>query len=270
MIKICVSGADGNMGGLVVRKIIEDPDLELVAAITMPNSPNLGKDIGTFLGLEAVNVKIRSIEELDDILSIPIDFFIDFTIANAAKTNIPKVLDKNINCIVGTTGMSPEFYTNFKNKIKEKKLSGMISPNMSIGVNIFFQTIRNLTKILKEYDIEIIEKHHHRKLDSPSGTAQKAANIIAEVLGKDLDKIEKFGRKGESKRKIGAEELGMHCVRAGDIVGDHTVLYAGPGERIEITHMAHSRDCFANGTVQAVKFMHEKGPGYWNMEDLIE
>ena len=269
MIKVCVNGADGNMGGLVTRKVIQDPDLELVGAISMPNSPNLGKDIGTFLGLNAVNVKIKSSEELDDILSTPIDFFIDFTIASAAEANVPKVLDKKINCIVGTTGMKAEFYTDFEKKVKENKISGMVSPNMSIGVNIFFQTVRNLTRILKEYDIEIIEKHHHRKRDSPSGTAQKAARIIAEVLERDLDKIEKFGRQGESKRKIGAEELGMHCVRAGDIVGDHTVLYAGPGERIEITHMAHSRDCFANGTIQAIKFMNEKGPGYWNMEDLI-
>ena len=269
MIKICISGADGNMGGLVAKKVIQDPNLKLVAAITMPNSPNLGKDIGTILGLDPVNVILRSSEELDEILSTPIDFFVDFTVAKAAEDNIPKVLDKKINCIVGTTGMNPNFHTEFEKKIKKSNLSGMISPNMSIGVNIFFQTVRNLTRILKDYDIEIIEKHHHRKRDSPSGTASKTAQIIAEALGKDLEKIAKYGRIGESPRKIGSDEIGIHAIRAGDIVGDHTVLFAGPGERIEITHMAHSRDCLANGTIEAIKFMHERGPGIWKMEDLL-
>ncbi|MHA1785018.1 MAG: 4-hydroxy-tetrahydrodipicolinate reductase [Candidatus Helarchaeota archaeon] len=269
MIKICVCGADGNMGGLVTKKVIQDPELELVAAITMPTSPNIGKDIGVVLGLESTNVILKSSEEFDDIISMPIDFFIDFTVAKATEANIPKVLEKKINCLIGTTGMSADFSLQFEKKINEYKLAGMISPNMSIGVNIFFQTIKNLAKILKDYDIEIIEKHHHRKRDSPSGTAAKAARIIAEVLGKDLEKVAKYGRIGESPRKIGSEEIGIHSIRAGDIVGDHTVLFAGPGERIEITHMAHSRDCFANGTIQAIKFMYEKGPGFWKMEDLF-
>ncbi|NHI93304.1 MAG: 4-hydroxy-tetrahydrodipicolinate reductase [Candidatus Lokiarchaeota archaeon] len=269
MIKICICGADGNMGGLVAKKVIEDPDLELVAAITMSSSPNLGKDIGTVVSQGPIGVILRSSDELDDILLTPIDFFIDFTIAKAVEQNISKVLDRNINCIIGTTGMSQDFKKEFEKIIKEKNLSGMISPNMSIGVNIFFQTVRNLARILKDYDIEIIEKHHHRKRDSPSGTAAKTAAIIAEALGKDLKKVGKYGRVGDSPRKIGSEEIGIHAVRAGDIVGDHTVLFAGPGERIEITHMAHSRECLANGTIQAIKFMYDKGPGIWNMEDLI-
>lgn len=270
MIKVCISGADGNMGGLVAKNAIQDPDIELVAALTMEGSLNLGKDIGVFLGLEQIGVKIDSVTHLEEILSKQIDMFVDFTVAGAAEKIIPKVLASGINCIVGTTGMSESFNAEFVRLVKEKKISGLISPNMSLGVNIFFKIAEELAGYLENYDIEIIEAHHHRKRDSPSGTAKKVARIIAAKLDKDLDTVAKYGRSGVSPRKLGPAEIGIHSVRAGDIVGDHTVLFAGSGERIELRHQAHSRQCFASGTIYAIKFMHQNGPGLYQMADLIK
>ena len=130
---------------------------------------------------------------------------------------------------------------------------------MATGVNVFFKIASTLTKYLSEWDIEIIETHHHRKADSPSGTALKIGQIISEALGSDLEAISRFGRnKGPNKRKVGAKnEIGFHSIRAGDIVGDHLVLYAGSGERIELKHQAHSRECFAEGSIKAIKFISQ-------------
>ncbi len=269
MIKVCVSGADGSMGSLLVKYVIQDPDTELVGALTMPGSPNIGKDAGSQVGLENIGIKITA--NIDEVLNARPDVFVDFTVASAAEENIPKALERDINCIIGTTALSQKFTEKFENTVKEKGIKGMISPNMSLGVNLFLKIAGILATILKDYDIEIIEAHHHRKADSPSGTATKLAGIIAEALGKNLDSIVTWGRgKGMTKRKIGSNELGVHAIRAGDIVGEHTVLYAGPGERIELIHRAHSRECFAAGTVAAIKYMMaQKKPGVYQMSDLV-
>ncbi|MHA1379562.1 MAG: 4-hydroxy-tetrahydrodipicolinate reductase [Candidatus Helarchaeota archaeon] len=269
MIRVCVSGADGNMGALVVKAIINDPNMELSGALTMSGSPNIGKDAGLFVGLNEVGIKIT--DNLNEVLDTKPDVFVDFTIASAAEANIPKVLDRSINCIIGTTALSPKFVKNFEETINKKGLKGMISPNMSLGVNLFLKIAGLLASKLNGYDIEIIEVHHHRKKDSPSGTATKLAKIIADAIGKDLNSVVTWGRgKGMTKRKIGAEEIGVHSIRGGDIVGEHTVLYAGPGERIEFTHRAHSRECFAAGTVEAIKYIiAQKEPGIYHMSDLI-
>ncbi|MHA1145375.1 MAG: 4-hydroxy-tetrahydrodipicolinate reductase [Candidatus Helarchaeota archaeon] len=270
MIRVCINGADGNMGGLVAKNVIQDPDLELVGALTMVDSPNEGKDIGTFLGLDKINVPMTSIVNLGEILKNNVDMFVDYTITEAAEKNIPIVLKNGINCIIGTTGLSETFKDEFARLVKENKVAGMISPNMSLGVNIFFKVAEILTELLPNYDIEIIEAHHHRKRDSPSGTAKKVAQLIAAKLHKNLENIAKYGRSGFSPRKIGAEEIGIHAIRAGDIVGDHTVLFAGNGERIELKHQAHSRQCFAAGTILAIKYMTQHGPGLYQMSDLLK
>ncbi len=269
MIRVCVSGADGNMGSLVVKYVIQDPETELVSALTMQNSPNIGKDAGTLVGLEKIGVKIS--DKISEVLDAKPEVFIDFTVASAAEAIVPKVLERGINCIIGTTALSKDFIKNFEDTVKKKGIKGMISPNMSLGVNLFLSIAGVLASKLSGYDIEIIEAHHHRKKDSPSGTAAKLAGIIAKAIEKDLDSIVKWGRpKGMTKRKIGAEEIGVHSIRGGDIVGEHTVLYAGPGERIELIHRAHSRECFAAGTVEAIKFiMEQKKPGIYQMSDLI-
>lgn len=273
MIKVAISGVDGSMGGLVAKNVMEDPDLELVAGFSIPQSPNIGKDIGIIHGGQAINVPISSVENLQEILkSTKPDVYVDYTIADAAEKNCIIVAEQKIKSVIGTTALSSEFIQNFENLIKSKETCAVISPNMSLGVNILFSLSGQLTKLLSTYDIEITEAHHHRKKDVPSGTAMKLAEIIASALNKKIEEIGKYGRpKGISPRKLGAEEIGIHAIRAGDIVGEHTIMYAGPGERIEITHRAHSRQCFATGTIVAIKFLHNKGQAgrLYSMQDVL-
>ncbi|HUY00309.1 MAG TPA: 4-hydroxy-tetrahydrodipicolinate reductase [Candidatus Deferrimicrobium sp.] len=273
MIRVAISGVDGNMGGLVAKNVLQDPDLKLVAGFTVSQSPNEGKDIGSFHGTDPIGTVITSGEHLTEILqSTKPDVYVDFTLAKAAEKNCLIVAENKIKCVIGTTALSPDFLQKFTELVKSKGTCAVISPNMSLGVNILFKLADNLTKLLSSYDIEIIEAHHHRKQDVPSGTAMQLAQIIASSLNKKLEDIGKFGRsKGITPRKLGADEIGIHAIRAGDIVGEHTLLYAGPGERIEVTHRAHSRQCFATGTLVAIKFLAQKGEStrIYSMQDVL-
>lgn len=273
MIKVALAGVDGNMGGLVTKLILEDQELKLVAGFSIPESPNIGKDVGTFHGFGAIGVPITNSDELADVLkNTKPDVFVDFTLAKAAEKNCLIVAENKIKLVIGTTALSAEFLQKFEDLVKNQGTSAVISPNMSLGVNILFKLSEQLTKLLSSYDIEITESHHHRKKDVPSGTAMKLAQIIASALNKNIEDVGKFGRaKGFNPRKIGADEIGIHAIRAGDIVGEHTILYAGPGERIELTHRAHSRQCFATGTIVAIKFLNEKGElgRIYSMQDVL-
>ncbi|MBD3229821.1 MAG: 4-hydroxy-tetrahydrodipicolinate reductase [Candidatus Lokiarchaeota archaeon] len=256
-IKVCVSGADGSMGSLVVQNIIKDPDLEICGGITFESSPNLGKDIGKMVGLDECGVELVDNKDINEYLKqINPNVYVDFTTAQAVEENIKHVLDNSIDFVIGTTGLDDDFLDFMEKEASKRKLSGVIAPNMAIGVNVFFKMATILTKYLDGFDVEIIEAHHNRKRDAPSGTALKIAKMIAEEMNKDIDEIGKFGRKkGPEKRVPG--EIGVHAIRAGDIVGDHTVLFAGSGERIELKHMAHSRQCFASGTIKAIKYVNK-------------
>jgi 4-hydroxy-tetrahydrodipicolinate reductase len=182
---------------------------------------------------------------------------VDFSTAKATEVNGPVCVKNKVRCVIGTTGLSKEFSNEFEKLVKETQSPSVISSNMATGVNVLFKIASILTKYLADWDIEIIEAHHNRKADAPSGTALTAAKVISQALGIDLDKVAKYGRaQGPNKRQVGAKnEIGIHAIRAGDIVGDHTILYAGPGERIELKHQAHSRNCFATGAIKAVKFI---------------
>ncbi len=273
MIKVALAGVDGNMGGLVTKNVLEDPELEIVAGFTIPDSPNKGKDIGSYYGVDSIGVPISSSEDIETILkNTSPDVYVDFTLAKAAEKNCLIVAANKIKSVIGTTALSADFFTNFQELLNKNGISAVISPNMSLGVNILFKLSDQLTKLLSTYDIEITETHHHRKKDVPSGTAMKLAQIIAAAVNKNIDEVGKFGRaKGFNPRKIGAEEIGIHALRAGDIVGEHTILYAGPGERIEVTHRAHSRQCFAAGTIVAIKFLNEEGElgRIYSMQDVL-
>jgi 4-hydroxy-tetrahydrodipicolinate reductase len=170
---------------------------------------------------------------------------------------------KKVNLVVGTTGFTPEQKALMEKAIKENGVAAVISPNFSIGVNVFWGLLAEAAKSLSDYDIEIIEAHHNQKKDAPSGTAVKAAEVISKTLGgKELV----YGRHGLSPRK---QEIGIHAVRGGDIVGDHTVLFAGDGERIEIKHQAHSRQAFAKGAVKAAVWVSSAPPGVYEMADVL-
>lgn len=261
MIKIAVSGACGKMGGLIIENVLKSKDLKLVSAIDVTN---IGKDIGEVMRIGRLNVPVGDANDIDNVLdrSKP-DVLIDFTIASAAVKNVIAGARKKVKLIVGTTGFTPEQRKLMENAIKDNNVAAVITPNFSIGVNVFFGILAEAAKRLSDYDIEIIEAHHNQKKDAPSGTAMKAAEIISKTLG---GKEFIYGRHGISPRQ---KEIGIHAVRGGDIVGDHTVLFAGDGERIEIKHQAHSRQAFAKGAVKAAVWVSAAKPGIYEMADVL-
>ncbi|GFO96620.1 dihydrodipicolinate reductase [groundwater metagenome] len=261
MIKIAVTGACGRMGGLIIENVLKSKEMKLVSAIDVNN---IGKDIGEVMRIGALNVPVEDANNIDKSLenSKP-DALIDFTIAEAAVKNVLAAARKKVNLVVGTTGFSQEQRSIMETAIKYSGVSAVISPNFSIGVNVFYGLLAEAAAHLGDYDIEIIEAHHNQKKDAPSGTALKAAQTISKVLG---EREFVYGRRGLSPRK---REIGIHAVRGGDIVGDHTVLFAGDGERIEIKHQAHSRQAFAKGAVRAAEWVCSARSGVYEMKDVL-
>ncbi|MFX0101399.1 MAG: 4-hydroxy-tetrahydrodipicolinate reductase [Candidatus Hodarchaeota archaeon] len=273
MIKLGLLGSDGSMGRLIGDLAIKDDDITIIAAYTIPSSPNIGTDIGSLTGNKEQDVKIVSIDKLeDDLKDKEFDVFVDFTLADATEKYAPPIMKSGIPMVIGTTALSGDFMKRAQKLSEEKKIPLVISSNMAIGVNVVFKVAAELAKALEGWEVEIVEMHHHRKKDAPSGTAATILKNIAEARGLDVEKIAKYGRdKGPNPRKKGDDEIGVHAIRAGDIVGDHVILYAGNGERIELKHQAHSRSCFASGAIKAIKFvMENKGkPKIYNMHDVL-
>lgn len=255
MIKIAVTGAGGRISSKIIKTTLKQEDMEVVAAIGAPNTPLEGKDVGEVIGVGNVGVPINGAQKLVEVLKEKKpDVFVDFTIANAAVSNIKTSAEYGVNVVLGTTGITDEQMDEIREVIAQNNIKAVIAPNMAVGVNVFFKIIEDLAKILNDYNIEIIEAHHKHKADAPSGTAVKAYEIITEALGRNKDEICVYGRHGI----VGArteKEIGIHAVRGGDIAGDHTVLFAGKGERIEITHKAHSRQVFVAGVIKAVRYV---------------
>ncbi|MCC4767972.1 4-hydroxy-tetrahydrodipicolinate reductase [Methanosarcina sp. DH1] len=261
MINVAVLGACGRMGSLIVENVTNSTDMQLVAAFDINN---FGKDIGEFARVGNLGVKVSDVKDLETVLKeSKADVLIDFTIAGATVVNAPIAARAGVNLIIGTTGLTPEQRAVIDEAIHEGQVSAVISPNYSVGVNVFFKIIREAAKYLADYDIEIIEAHHNQKKDAPSGTALRAADIISEALG---GKEYVYGREGIAPR---GKEIGIHGVRAGDITGDHTVLFAGNSERIEIKHMAHSRQIFAKGAVRAAEWICRQKTGIYSMDDVL-
>lgn len=261
MIGVAVTGACGRMGSKIIKTILEQDDMGVIAAIEAPNTPLEGKDVGEVIGVGKMDVAVNGAQNLSEVLKEKKpDVLIDFTIADAAVKTIKTSAECGVDLVVGTTGFSDEQMAEIRKSIETNKIRAVIAPNMAVGVNVFFKVLKDLASILNDYDIEIIEAHHKHKADAPSGTAVKAFEIIADELGRNKDEVCVYGRQG----MVGArtkEEIGMHAVRGGDIVGDHTVLFAGDGERIEIVHRAHSRQAFVNGVIKAVRYVVEAPNG---------
>lgn len=256
MIKLLILGPTGSMGRLISKLAIKDDEIEVASACDVNK---IGEELGLVMGLNDPNkIKISDVNNLQDIINeTHPDVVVDFTVAKATEKNCLICVENGIKCVIGTTAMSEEFLAKFEELVVKNKTSAVMSPNMATGVNVLFKMASILTDYLADWDIEVVEAHHHRKIDAPSGTALKIGQIISNTLGSDFDKTAKFGRsRGPNKRSVGAiNEIGIHSIRAGDIVGDHTILYAGSGERIELKHQAHSRDCFAEGAIKAIKFV---------------
>ncbi len=256
MIKLLILGPTGIMGKLISELALKDEEIEVVAACDVNN---IGEELGGLLAVKDRNkIKISDVNYLQKVIDeTKPDVAVDFTVAKATEKNCKICVENRIKCVIGTTAMTQDFLDEVEKLVTTKKAPAVISPNMAPGVNILFKMASILTKYLNDWDIEVIEVHHHRKIDSPSGTALKIGQILSDTLGSEFEEIAKFGRnKGPNKRLIGAKnEIGIHSIRAGDIIGDHIILYAGPGERIELKHQAHSRSCFATGAIKAIKFI---------------
>jgi dihydrodipicolinate reductase (EC 1.3.1.26) len=261
MINVGVTGASGRMGRLIIDNILRSEDVCLTAAFDLAN---IGKDVGEVAQIGTLNVPISDVSDMESVLKeTGTQVLIDFTIANATVVNAPRAAASGVSLVIGTTGFTPEQKKTIEDSIVENNVAGIISPNYSVGVNVFFRILREAAKYLSDTDIEIIEAHHNQKKDAPSGTAKGAAEVISEALG---GKDYVYGREGLAPR---GKEIGIHAVRGGDIVGDHTVLFAGDGERIEIKHQAHSRQAFAGGAVKAAAWIGNAEPGLYTMQDIL-
>jgi 4-hydroxy-tetrahydrodipicolinate reductase len=250
MIKVVICGALGRMGTTIAGLVQEAPDMELVGGVDVRN--------GTLCGVEVV--ESSRIDELLD--TTKPDVLIDFTVAAAAVENIRTAARHRVALVVGTTGFSPAQRSVIDETI-DGNVPAVISSNYSVGVNIFWQLVREASRLLAGYDIEVIEAHHRYKKDAPSGTAKTILQIIGEEVG-ERDTL--YGREGMRERE---NEIGVHVIRGGDIVGEHTVLYAANNEIIELTHRASDRAVFAHGVVKAVRFVVGKDPGIYSMKNVL-
>ncbi len=262
-LKIIVVGASGKMGQALINEISNNPDLLLTGAIDQSSCPILGMDAGTLFGIKTdviINDDFESIIKKGD-------YVIDFTRPEASMDYLEVCIKNNTKYVLGTTGFSDE--EKQKISLASKDIPICFAPNMSVGVNLLVSLVEAATRVLyKDYDMEIIESHHNEKIDAPSGTALRLGEAIAKTAKLSLQENGVFHREGKmNKRK--KNEIGFSTIRGGDIVGDHTVLYAGDGERIELTHKAGSRTTFALGAIKAVEFLKNQSVGLFDMMDVL-
>jgi len=265
MLKIVVTGAAGRMGRRLVANIHEDPELVLAGATEWSGSTLLGADAGEVAGVGTLGVKIAA--SLEEALADGADIVIDFSTGDVAA-NASAAAAKGCGIVIGTTALKPEQKA-VLHELADKGARIVQSYNYSVGVNLLFHLSAIAAEILSgDFDIEVIEAHHNQKKDAPSGTAARLAEILCEKRGLNPDSDLRHGREGI----VGArtkKEIGMHSIRGGDIVGDHTVLFAAQGERVELTHKASSRDTFAKGALRAAKFLAGAAAGYYDMQDVL-
>ena len=264
MINVIVCGGCGKMGSAVARLVQQNEDMKLVGVIESPSHPGIGKDWGMSVGLGETKIIVK--DNLEEIIQNA-DQIVEFTNPRISLKHLEIVSKHKKTIIIGTTGFSSEEIKEI-NKLAQD-IPFLLSPNMSLGVNLLFKLAAETAAALgDDYDIEIVEAHHRFKKDAPSGTAKKLAQEIAKAKGVNLDEVVIYGREGLiGERKRG--EIGIHSIRSGDITGEHTIMFTALGERLELTHKAHSRDTFAYGTIQAIKFMEGKPPGFYEMKDVL-
>lgn len=265
MVRTIITGAAGRMGLRLVALAFETSGLQLSGAIEAKGHPALGKDAGEAAKIGQVNIPIT--DDLSTCLSES-DVVIDFTAPSSCLANLRQVVKSAKAMVIGTTGFSEQELTELN--VLALKIPCVMSPNMSVGINVLLSTVGKIAKSLGEqYNIEVIEAHHNKKKDAPSGTALKLAEALAEGMKWDLKEVGVYARHGMTGERQ-TREIGMQTIRAGDIVGDHTILLGGPGERIEITHRAHTRDTFARGALRAAEWVAHKPPGLYSMAHVLD
>jgi 4-hydroxy-tetrahydrodipicolinate reductase len=264
MLKAIVAGAAGRTGGRIIHMIQGSKDVELVAAFEQPDHPSVNQDAGRVVGLGETGVKISgSLEEVIDLGEV----LIDFTAPQATLENARLVSSRGLAMVIGTTGIAGDMLAELTDLAKSIRC--VMAPNMSVGVNVMFRIAGEMAKILgNDYDMEILEVHHRLKKDAPSGTAMRLAQILAASVGRDVEKVAVYERKGMIGERTG-EEIGVQAWRAGDITGEHTVMFGGIGERLELIHRAHNRDNFARGAVRAALWVVKQPAGLYDMQDVL-
>jgi 4-hydroxy-tetrahydrodipicolinate reductase len=262
-LKFAVAGASGRMGRMLIETILNTSDAKLVGALDMAGSSAIGQDPANFLGKDT-GIKITA--DIKEGLKNA-DFLIDFTRPEGTLTHLAIAQEMGVKMIIGTTGFTDEQKAALKKA--SEKLAIVFAPNMSVGVNATFKLLEVAAKILNQgYDIEIVESHHKHKVDAPSGTAIGMGEVIAKALGKELKDCAVYAREGHTGvREDGT--IGFATIRGGDIVGDHTVMFCGDGERIEVTHKSASRMSYAQGAVRAGRFLANQKAGLFDMQDVL-
>ena len=258
---LIIKGAAGRMGKRIVALAQAEASFTVAAGIEHANHPDLGKDIGQLAGIGSLNVKLSSA------FPAKADAAIDFSLPDAADTTIRHCADNNIALVMGTTGLSAAQLDLLREAAQ--KIAIVQATNMSLGMNLLFAIVGKVARSLgMDYDIEIIEAHHRFKKDAPSGSALSLAEAVCKETGRIYPDDLVHGREGKDvQRKPG--QIGMHAVRAGDIIGQHTVLYSTLGESVTIAHNAHTRDTFAHGALRAAKWVAGQKPGLYSMKDVL-
>ncbi len=261
---IAIAGAAGRMGRRLIEACFNEPNTDLTAAFERPDSSLIGSDAGELAGMSRLDVSI--VDQLDTIIT-DFDVLIDFTTPQATLEHLSACRAAHKRIVIGTTGFSAEERETITQAAQD--IAIMFAPNMSVGVNLTFKLLEIAASVLGDnVDIEVIEAHHRHKVDAPSGTALRMGEIVANTLGRDLSECAVYGRQGKTGERE-RHTIGFETIRAGDIVGEHTVLFADIGERIEITHKASSRMTFANGAIRAAQWIMQKENGLFDMQDVL-
>jgi 4-hydroxy-tetrahydrodipicolinate reductase len=264
MMRIAVVGASGRMGLCLIKAAALAKNAELAVAVSRPDSLSIGRDAGELAGISEIGIQV-----VDDLASVvdQFDVLIDFTRPDASMRFIEICREAGKKVVIGTTGYSDEQKAQIREAAKDVAI--VMAPNMSVGVNLSLKLLEMTAKVMGDYtDIEVIEAHHRHKIDAPSGTALRMGEVIADTLGRNLKDCAIYGREGNTGERD-RKTIGFSTIRAGDIVGEHTVMFADDGERVEITHKATSRMTFANGAVRAAVWLADKDSGLYDMQDVL-
>jgi 4-hydroxy-tetrahydrodipicolinate reductase len=263
-LRIAVAGASGRMGRMLIEAVCASDDLLLAGALDVAGSPAIGQDAAAFLGRPG---DVRITDQLRASLA-DAQVLIDFTRPEGTLAHLAVCRELGVNAVIGTTGFSEAQKAEIA--AHAKHIAIMMAPNMSVGVNVMLKLLDVAARALSEgYDIEIIEAHHRHKVDAPSGTALQMGEVVAKALGRDLKDCAVYAREGVTGERD-SSSIGFAAVRGGDIIGDHTVLFAGTGERIEITHRSSSRSTYAQGSLRAARFLATKTSGLFGMSDVLD
>jgi len=261
--KIAIAGSTGRMGRMLIEAVLSAEDAQLGAALEQPGNPHLGKDAGELFGA-ACGVRVS-----DDVERsvAACDVLIDFTRPEGTLKHLAACRSLGKGLVIGTTGFTADGKAVIAAAARD--IGIVFAPNMSVGVNVVFKLLDMAARSFAGYDVEIVEAHHKHKVDAPSGTALRMGEIVAQALGRDLKKDAIFGREGVTGERK-PETIGFSTIRGGDIVGDHTVMFIGAGERVEITHRSSSRANYAQGALRAARFLRGRAPGLYDMWDVLQ